>query len=94
MKSRRAENPERGTKRLPSHTSHRIAVVAIVVVLGVDAVVDFKVEFIRVVRIVDDRRPIVAVGANVFRVAIPVPGIGEIQSQTAMKNYLISSDVP
>ena len=79
---------------LASHAPHRVAVVAIVVVLGVDAVVDFKVEFIRVVAIFDYRRPIVAVGANVFRVAIPVPGIGEIQSQTAMKNYLISSDAP
>lgn len=67
------------TLDLASHTPHRVAAVAIVVVLGVDAAAGSKVEYIREVSIEDDRRPVVAVGANALRVAIPVPGIGEIQ---------------
>ncbi len=67
------------TLDLASHAPHRVADEATVVVLGVDAVVDLKVEIIRVVRIVDHRRPIVAEGTNDAGRTVPVPGIREIQ---------------
>ena len=69
-------NPRnRNATRLPRYTAYRVAVVAIVVVLGVQIAIPIEVQLKRVVVIVDHRRPVVAVAANFIRVTVPVPGV-------------------
>ena len=70
---------KQGTLALTSHTAHRSAAVTTeVVVLGVHASKPTEAEVIRVVAIVNHRRPVVAASANEARRTVPDPAIHEI----------------
>ncbi|MBR3143615.1 hypothetical protein IKF12_00180 [Candidatus Saccharibacteria bacterium] len=93
MESR--EERKRGTVNalLPSYAAHGVAVVAIVVVLGVQVPIHIEVEVVRVVLIVDYRRPVVAVAAYIPGLAFPVPAISKV-AKTVIKKNILSSAYP
>lgn len=72
----RDKTPKRETLNLAGHAPHRVAVVAVVVVLGVQVTIRIEVQVVRVVVIVNYRRPVVGVATNTVRIAVPVAGIG------------------
>ncbi len=88
------ENPEKGNGKgagrapLARDATHRVTVVAVVVVLGVQVAIRIEVQVVRVVRGLYYRRPVVAVATNVVRRTVPVTTIHEeSHSDSILEEY-------